>query len=494
MISAASLLAELAAGTDVVLLDVRRDDSAAARAVYQAGHLPGAYFVTLTAQLAGPRSALSGTNPLPADSAIQADVRRWGINPGSLVVVYSAESPAIATRGWWVLRWAGVPDVRYLDGGVDAWVAAGGSVSTDEPAEGSGTFTVSDRVAAYPGRGRRGQARQDRAAAGRARAGRLCGRRARHGPHPGRAQRAGNRQRQRGRPAQGAGGAAGPLRCAGRGRKAGGRRLLRRRRRGHSRHPRPDPARRARRAVSGILVGMERGPRAPGRHRRPAGVASRQAAPSSPRTPSQVAARQPGAARRLGRRSDDRRTRNGSTKPPTSSRSSAGSGLLGRRRGDQGRRHRPVRRPGQAALYRLPRPVVQRPRAVHHPAAAAGAAAGHRACARDDPVPVRRPGRRRGLRDAARLRARARDRVPRSAPSRRRPGAARKPCISSATSSCSSGSTPVKPPRNARPGSTPSAGAAYSSDAAIFTNPCANLADNWNVPVWAPSARPRAAP
>ncbi len=112
MISAASLLAELAAGTDVVLLDVRRDDSAAARAVYQAGHLPGAYFVTLTAQLAGPRSALSGTNPLPADSAIQADVRRWGINPGSLV------------------------------GAVDAWVAAGGSVSTDEPAEGSGTFTV----------------------------------------------------------------------------------------------------------------------------------------------------------------------------------------------------------------------------------------------------------------------------------------------------------------------------------------------------------------
>lgn len=142
VISAASLLAELAAGTDVVLLDVRRDDSAAARAVYQAGHLPGAYFVTLTAQLAGPRSARSGTNPLPADSAIQADVRRWGINPGSLVVVYSAESPAIATRGWWVLRWAGVPDVRYLDGGVDAWVAAGGSVSTDEPAEGSGTFTV----------------------------------------------------------------------------------------------------------------------------------------------------------------------------------------------------------------------------------------------------------------------------------------------------------------------------------------------------------------
>jgi thiosulfate/3-mercaptopyruvate sulfurtransferase len=142
VISAASLLAELADGTDVVLLEIRRDDSAAARAAFRAGHLPGAHLVTLTEQLAGPRSALSGTNPLPTDGAIQADTRRWGINPGSLVVVYSAESPAIATRGWWVLRWAGVPDVRYLDGGVDAWAAAGGSLSTSEPAAGSGTFTV----------------------------------------------------------------------------------------------------------------------------------------------------------------------------------------------------------------------------------------------------------------------------------------------------------------------------------------------------------------
>ena len=142
VISAAGLLAELAAGPDTVLLEVRREDSAEARAAYQAGHLPGAHFVTVAAQLAGPRSALSGSYPLPAASAIQSDIRRWGINPGSLVVVYSPESPAIATRGWWVLRWAGVPDVRYLDGGAAAWQAAGGSLSTSEPAEGGGTFTV----------------------------------------------------------------------------------------------------------------------------------------------------------------------------------------------------------------------------------------------------------------------------------------------------------------------------------------------------------------
>jgi thiosulfate/3-mercaptopyruvate sulfurtransferase len=143
VISAAELQGELASGRDVVLLDIRRDDTPEARAAYRDGHLPGAHFVTLTGQLAGPRTSRSGTNPLPADDAIQADARRWGISPGSLAVVYSAESPAVATRGWWVLRWAGVPDVRYLDGGAAAWAAAGGVLTAEEPAEGSGTFTVS---------------------------------------------------------------------------------------------------------------------------------------------------------------------------------------------------------------------------------------------------------------------------------------------------------------------------------------------------------------
>lgn len=142
VISAASLLTEFATGSDVVLLDVRRNAIPAARTAYERGHLPGAHFVTLTGQLAGPRSPLSGNNPLPEDDAIQADIRRWGIHPGSLVVVYSAESPAVATRAWWVLRWAGALDVRYLDGGVDAWVAAGGGISTSEPTEGGGTLTV----------------------------------------------------------------------------------------------------------------------------------------------------------------------------------------------------------------------------------------------------------------------------------------------------------------------------------------------------------------
>lgn len=142
VISAAELQAALAEGRHVVLLDVRRDGTGARRDEYEAGHLPGAHFVDLSAQLAGPRYEGSGNNPLPSEQAIQAEVERWGINATSLVVVYPDKQPAGASRAWWVLRWAGLPDVRYLDGGLNAWIATGGELSTDEAAEGGGTATV----------------------------------------------------------------------------------------------------------------------------------------------------------------------------------------------------------------------------------------------------------------------------------------------------------------------------------------------------------------
>lgn len=139
VISAAKLRAKIEAGRSVVLLEVTRGvDGSAPRGP----HLPGAHRVDLTTQLAGAPTAGSGNLPLPDGSSIQADVRRWGIDDGSIVVVYSSGGPALATRAWWVLRWAGVPDVRYLDGGAGAWVAAGGELSDDEVPEADGTFVV----------------------------------------------------------------------------------------------------------------------------------------------------------------------------------------------------------------------------------------------------------------------------------------------------------------------------------------------------------------
>ena len=58
-------------------------------------------------------------------SDLQAKARAWGICGDSIVVVYDNSGGAQASRAWWTLRWAGLANVRVLDGGYGAWIATG---------------------------------------------------------------------------------------------------------------------------------------------------------------------------------------------------------------------------------------------------------------------------------------------------------------------------------------------------------------------------------
>jgi len=110
------------------------------REAYDAGHLPGAHFVDLETELAGPPGP--GRHPLPAATTVTAALRRAGVDPSTPVVVYDAANSTAAARAWWIFRYFGVGDVRVLDGGLAAWQAAGGEVTTDVPADGDGSFTA----------------------------------------------------------------------------------------------------------------------------------------------------------------------------------------------------------------------------------------------------------------------------------------------------------------------------------------------------------------
>jgi thiosulfate/3-mercaptopyruvate sulfurtransferase len=124
LISAEELLAGLGRP---VLLDVRWAlGDARGRAKYLGGHLPGAVFVDLETELADPPSGADGRHPLPSLQRLQAAARRWGISQGDAVVAYDASGGMAAARAWWLLRWAGLTDVRLLDGGLEAWQRAGG--------------------------------------------------------------------------------------------------------------------------------------------------------------------------------------------------------------------------------------------------------------------------------------------------------------------------------------------------------------------------------
>lgn len=99
---------------------------------YLRGHVPGAVYVDLDTELAGPSGPGVGRHPLPDTATLRAALRRWGLTPGRPVVVLDDWSGYSAARAWWVLTWAGVPHVRILDGGLAAWRAAGLPLATDD--------------------------------------------------------------------------------------------------------------------------------------------------------------------------------------------------------------------------------------------------------------------------------------------------------------------------------------------------------------------------
>jgi thiosulfate/3-mercaptopyruvate sulfurtransferase len=108
---------------------------------YRAGHLPGAAFVDLDQDLAGSPGP-GGRHPLPEADAFQAAMRRVGVSDGRAVVVYDEADSLAASRAWWTLRYYGHEQVRVLDGGYRAWVAAGLPVAGGADAATPGDFTA----------------------------------------------------------------------------------------------------------------------------------------------------------------------------------------------------------------------------------------------------------------------------------------------------------------------------------------------------------------
>ncbi len=127
----------------VRLLDVRwRLDRPDGRDDFRAGHIPGAVYVDLDAELADhARPATEGRHPLPSTAALQAAARRWGIREGQTVVVYDDLANQSAARAWWLLTDAGL-DVRVLDGALAAWREAGFDLETGDTTPRPGDVTL----------------------------------------------------------------------------------------------------------------------------------------------------------------------------------------------------------------------------------------------------------------------------------------------------------------------------------------------------------------
>jgi len=130
---AAAALAAIADDPTTRLADVRwyLDKPGRGHQAYHEGHLPGAVFVDLDRHLCAPEGP--GRHPLPERSIFAATMGRLGFGDDHFIVVYDDTGGTIAARLWWMLRDVGHEAVRVLDGGIDAWSAAGHPLNTDAP-------------------------------------------------------------------------------------------------------------------------------------------------------------------------------------------------------------------------------------------------------------------------------------------------------------------------------------------------------------------------
>lgn len=121
-------LAELARDGRVLVADCRFDlaDPGKGEREHAQAHIPGAVHVHLDRDLSDLSKRGLGRHPLPHDLVFSAALARAGWRPGVDVVAYDdAQGALAAARLWWLLRLAGVRNAAVLDGGWQAWIAAG---------------------------------------------------------------------------------------------------------------------------------------------------------------------------------------------------------------------------------------------------------------------------------------------------------------------------------------------------------------------------------
>ncbi len=112
------------------------------------GHLPGAYYAHLDDDLSAEPAPHEGRHPLPHPADLAEKLGTWGIDNSTHVVAYDDASGAIAARLWWLLHWLGHDRVSVLDGGLPAWIEAGGELEKGTREPQSANFvptTVHDR-------------------------------------------------------------------------------------------------------------------------------------------------------------------------------------------------------------------------------------------------------------------------------------------------------------------------------------------------------------
>ncbi len=127
---------------DLILADCRYNliDHSEGRRKYLEGHLPGAYFVDMEADLTGRKGEHGGRHPIPDKDEFARKMRSIGLSKGKTLVAYD-DNLSGAARLWWLLKYFGHDDAYVLDGGMPKWMEEKRKTSIELPKEKTGSFS-----------------------------------------------------------------------------------------------------------------------------------------------------------------------------------------------------------------------------------------------------------------------------------------------------------------------------------------------------------------
>jgi thiosulfate/3-mercaptopyruvate sulfurtransferase len=115
------------------------------RAQYDAGHVPGAVHLDYAEHLSDPATPYATRVAPPAEFA--RTLGAHGIGDDAVVVAYDAGTIPFAARMVWMLRYYGHAEAYVLAGGLPAWTAAGGALSSEPATPVPAAFTPRERPA-----------------------------------------------------------------------------------------------------------------------------------------------------------------------------------------------------------------------------------------------------------------------------------------------------------------------------------------------------------
>ncbi|QNP49648.1 sulfurtransferase [Diaphorobacter aerolatus] len=151
LIQVPELQSLMQSGAPFMVFDCTFDlaNSSSGESQYLDLHIPGAVFADLDRDLSAKHGvrgadgtilfasdadqpASGGRHPLPNRERLATWLSEIGFSNDMQAVVYDRNGANYCGRLWWMLKWAGHDAVAVLDGGLQAWQAAGNAVESGE--------------------------------------------------------------------------------------------------------------------------------------------------------------------------------------------------------------------------------------------------------------------------------------------------------------------------------------------------------------------------